>query len=73
MTYEESIKNYFGGVKQLAKQTLPYTCKCGDNTFPQKKDGIPMEIPMMSIPDCYRHIRRRHKESIQKNIFTLNV
>lgn len=62
LTFIEAIDEYFGGVQGLAAMALPFTCKCGDNTYPKKE----IQMPIMRERDCYTHIRKRHKEVIKK-------
>jgi len=33
ITYQEAAQSYFGGVKELVKQSLPFICTCGGDTF----------------------------------------
>lgn len=69
LTHTEAINKFFGSIQELAKQRLPYTCKCGEQnfTFRKKEHDIMIEhtAPMMSVPDCYRHIRN-HKQRIKR-------
>ena len=74
LTYPSAIETFFGGVKGLAKQPLPFTCRCGDSTYLTKeKNGeswMKFEKPIMSIEECFKHIRRSHKERIKKQYGT---
>lgn len=71
LTHTEAIDKFFGGVKELAKQSLPYTCSCGDSTFTFRKKDMGMMVeysaPIMNVPDCYRHIRN-HKQRIKREL-----
>ena len=67
LTYPSAIEIWFGGIKGLAKQPLPFTCRCGDNTYPEKIQGGVRQNPIMLLEDCFKHIRRAHKERIKKN------
>ena len=67
LSYPTAIEIWFGGVKALVKQPLPFTCRCGDNTFPEKiSGGGTAQLPIMVLADCFKHIRRSHRERIKK-------
>jgi len=71
LTHAEAIDKFFGGVKELAKQPLPYTCSCGENNFTYRKKDLGMMVeysaPIMSVVDCYKHIRN-HKQRIKREV-----
>lgn len=68
ITPEEAIHVWFGGAKELAKQPFPFTCRCGDRTYPDKDArGKRVDKAIMGIDDCLRHVRRAHKERIKKD------
>jgi hypothetical protein len=64
ITFQEAISHFFGGVKGLAKQKLPFTCRCGKNSYTRYGE-IRREVPIMSTEDCFKHIRRTHGEKIR--------
>lgn len=67
ITPESAIHIWFGGAKELAKQPFPFTCRCGDNTYPDKDvAGKKVDKAIMSLAECFKHIRRTHKERIKK-------
>lgn len=71
ITFTQAIDSWYGGVKGLALQTLPFKCRCGDTTYPivkKDKTGIKAysETTVMAVVDCIKHIRRVHKELIKK-------
>lgn len=66
LTHKEALDEFYGGVHGLAKMKLPFTCKCGARQYRKsKKEEMP--IPVMTIPDCYKHIRKGHGEKISKS------
>lgn len=70
LTYLEAINLYFGGVHKLNHQSLPFTCTCGSSQYPEDHEDdigikITINLPIMSVDDCVRHIRRFHKERIR--------
>lgn len=66
LTYTTALDSFFGGIHGLARQSLPFKCKCGDTTFPEKFQGGVQYIPIMKPEECFKHIRRVHKERIKK-------
>jgi hypothetical protein len=72
LTYTQAIDEYFGGVKTLAGKSLPFKCKCGSTTYPKKVMDKKLDMPttkefaILSIPECFLHIRKSHKERIKK-------
>lgn len=65
MSHEGALNEYFGGIKGLAKKPLPFKCKCGETIF-SIQAGIDVLIrPIMTLADCYTHIKTDHHESIR--------
>lgn len=67
ISYQSAINRYYGGVHGLSRQKMPFTCQvCEEQTYPQvNTEGGGHSLPVMDITDCYRHIRRVHKEKIK--------
>lgn len=66
MTYEEALTVYFGGLNGLNKQAIPFTCKCGERNYSHKEGAQVINMPILSVSDCFAHIRKNHKERIKK-------
>jgi hypothetical protein len=71
LNYEQAINAYFGGIRGLSKMALPFTCKCGKNTYTFEEideDEIKNQFqkPIMSVPEIFAHIRKDHHERIKK-------
>lgn len=59
-TYEEGLNEFFGGIKGLSKQSFPFTCRCGENTYPKKDpEGVKLHS-ILSVNDCIKHMRKIH-------------
>lgn len=65
LTYESAFINYFGSVKEIVHKPLPFKCRCGDTSFSLDKKTTE-KFPIMSLEDCFTHIRHDHKERIKK-------
>jgi hypothetical protein len=69
MTFQQAINEYYGGVHGVAKMSLPFTCKCGNKNYKKtiikfgKQEKV--EIPVMKLPDCFKHIRTVHRVRIE--------
>ena len=68
LTYQEAFDVYYGGLKGIAGQKLPYTCKCGGTTYPEidPVSEAKYETSVMNLDACFKHIRKVHKERIVK-------
>ena len=64
LTYPDAITEYYGGVHDLAKASLPFTCKqCKGQKYKDIKLGA--EFFVMKVEECYKHIRSMHRERIK--------
>lgn len=68
LTYSEALWTFFQGIQGLSRQLLPFRCiRCNSSMFTKKerdkKLGVKAIIwlPIMSVDDCFRHIRRDHQ------------
>lgn len=66
-TFVEALDKYFGGVQKLSRSKIPFTCICGDKSFSLSRKSD-KSLPIMRVEDCYRHIRRNHREILKKNL-----
>lgn len=66
ITPTQAINEYYGGIKELNKQSMPFTCNvCGKSTFPGvDPKGKAADMPVMNIQDAFTHVRKVHRERI---------
>lgn len=58
--------NYFGGIKGLNNQPLPYSCSvCGKSCTEWFEKGERKIKYIMDIPSIYNHVRKSHKKVIK--------
>lgn len=69
ITFVDAINAYFGGVHGLAKMSIPFTCKCGSHNYPEPDyQGVLIDRWIMNLEDCFKHIRKVHKEKIRHKV-----
>jgi len=66
ITYQDAIDKYFGGLHKLNKGALPFTCQCGERAYTKRVNKEMVLVPLMTVNDCFIHIRRAHKERIKQ-------
>lgn len=68
LTHQEAFERYYGGMTKIVKQSLPFKCECGSTTYKKFDEELAqtIEVPVMTVEDCFRHIRKAHKERIKK-------
>jgi len=67
LSFTQAIDMYYGGVHNINRMPLPFTCKCGGKTYTEHpKNDVPVTFPVMTIEDCFAHIRKDHKERIKR-------
>jgi hypothetical protein len=70
LTHTQAIDMFYGGIRGLEKMKLPFKCKCGLTTYPEKDKALTMDLDtpvfhnlaVLTVPELFKHIRQIHKE-----------